>query len=138
MARPGLKFLLPIIALTGFAGNIAFGSQQKPAPAKFYRLHEGKVDAQTYSGFRNYNANCSRCHGPDGLGSTFAPSLVVGLPDIDTFRHVVRDGVMKGNSVMKGFAGDPNVAPYIDDIYAYLQARNDGALGPGRPMRQEQ
>ena len=36
---------------------------------------------------------------------------------------------------MKGFAGDPNVAPYIDDIYAYLQARADGALGRGRPTR---
>ncbi|TIY04589.1 MAG: cytochrome C, partial [Mesorhizobium sp.] len=29
------------------------------------------------------------------------------------------------------------VAPYIDDIYAYLQARADGALGRGRPERLE-
>jgi len=36
---------------------------------------------------------------------------------------------------MEGFAGDPHVAPYIDDIYAYLRARADGALGPGRPCR---
>jgi hypothetical protein len=36
---------------------------------------------------------------------------------------------------MKGFAADPNFAPYIDDIYAYLQARADGALGRGRPKR---
>ncbi|TIX83067.1 MAG: cytochrome C, partial [Mesorhizobium sp.] len=42
-----------------------------------------------------------------------------------------------GPSVMKGFADDPNVAPYIDDIYAYLQARADGALGRGRPERLE-
>ncbi|TIQ52604.1 MAG: cytochrome C, partial [Mesorhizobium sp.] len=31
----------------------------------------------------------------------------------------------------------PNVAPYIDDIYAYLQARADRALGRGRPERLE-
>jgi hypothetical protein len=35
---------------------------------------------------------------------------------------------------MKGFADDPNFAPYVDDIYAYLQARSDGALGLGRPV----
>jgi hypothetical protein len=37
---------------------------------------------------------------------------------------------------MKGFAGDPNMYPYVDDIYAYLQARSDGAVGRGRPQRQ--
>jgi hypothetical protein len=36
---------------------------------------------------------------------------------------------------MKGFADDPNIAPYSDDIDAYLQARSDGALGRGRPIR---
>jgi hypothetical protein len=37
--------------------------------------------------------------------------------------------------VMKGFAADPNIAPFVDDIYAYLQARADGALARGRPRR---
>jgi hypothetical protein len=36
---------------------------------------------------------------------------------------------------MKGFSEDPNVAPYVDDIYAYLQARADGVLDRGRPTR---
>jgi hypothetical protein len=39
---------------------------------------------------------------------------------------------------MKGFADDPKVAPYLADIYAYLQARTDGALGRVRPVRLEQ
>ncbi len=38
---------------------------------------------------------------------------------------------------MKGFASDPNFAPYIDDIHTSLQARADGALGRGRPERAE-
>jgi hypothetical protein len=38
---------------------------------------------------------------------------------------------------MKGFAGDPNVVDYIDDIYAYLRARGDGALGRGRPQKMD-
>jgi hypothetical protein len=50
-------------------------------------------------------------------------------------RRIVRDGQSNGTSVMKGFAGDPNVAPYVDDIYAYLQARTDRALGRGWPIR---
>jgi len=106
--------------------------------AKFYQVVDGKVDTRTYNGFRRYNAGCNHCHGPDGTGSTFAPSLVERLPGVEAFRRVVREGRTNGTSVMKGFADDPNIAPYVDDIYAYLQARADGVLGPGRPIRLEQ
>ena len=34
---------------------------------------------------------------------------------------------------MQGFANDPNVAPYIEAIYAYVRARSQGALDRGRP-----
>ncbi len=71
------------------------------------------------------------------MGSTFGPSLVDQLPDLATFRRVVREGASNGTAVMKGFGEDPNVARYVDDIYAYLQARADGALGTGRPIRME-
>jgi mono/diheme cytochrome c family protein len=27
---------------------------------------------------RRYHARCNHCHGPDGVGSTFGPSLVEG------------------------------------------------------------
>jgi mono/diheme cytochrome c family protein len=107
------------------------------AGGKFYRIVDGKVDAQTYNGFRRYHAGCNHCHGQDGMGSTFAPSLLTSLPGIEDFRRVVSGGRTNGTSVMKGFGDDPNIAPYIDDIYAYLQARADGALGPGRPVRLE-
>ncbi len=107
------------------------------ATGKFYEVVGGKVDARTYNGFRRYHGSCNHCHGPDGMGSTFASALVDRLPGIEVFRRNVRDGVRSGASVMKGFADDPNVAPYIDDIYAYLQARADGALGRGRPERLE-
>jgi mono/diheme cytochrome c family protein len=122
------------------AGAIAAGVWACDASAdagKLYRIVDGKVDAQTYNGYRRYHAGCNHCHGQDGAGSTFAPSLVVRLPGIDAFRRVVKDGRTNGASVMKAFGDDPNIAPYIDDIYAYLQARTDGALGPGRPARLE-
>ena len=131
-----LSFL--VAASMDMVGNATLGLAQEPPAGKFYRIMDGKVDARTYNGFRRYNAACNHCHGPDGAGSTFAPSLVDRLLDVGAFRHVVLDGVAKGNSNMKGFSGDPNVAPYVDDIYAYLQARNDGALGRGRPMKLDQ
>jgi hypothetical protein len=72
------------------------------------------------------------------LGSTFGPSLVDRLLDIEAFRRVVRYGNSTQLSVMRGFDSDPNIAPYIDDIYAYLQARADGALDRGRPFKLKQ
>jgi len=128
-----------VVASSVLVCSLALGAGAawpEEAPAgKFYRVVDGKVDARTYNGYRRYHAGCNHCHGPDGMGSTFAPSLVEQLPDVETFRRIVRDGKSSGTSVMKGFGGDPNVAPYIDDIYAYLQARADGVLGRGRPTK---
>jgi mono/diheme cytochrome c family protein len=104
---------------------------------KYYRITNGSVDVNTYNGYRRYHAGCNHCHGSDGLGSTFGPALISQLPDIASFRDIVRNGKSDGTSVMRGFAKDPNIAPYIDDIYAYLQARADGALGRGRPPVQK-
>ena len=103
--------------------------------ARLYRVIDSKVDARTYNGYRRFHAGCSHCHGQDGLGSTFGPSLVERLPDAERFQRVVREGATGGSSAMKGYADDPNFAPYLDDIYAYLQARADGVLGRGRPDR---
>lgn len=137
-----MRSLQHLVLTALVAHGLAAGSggySQKPAAAdKFYRIVDGKVDARTYNGYRRYHAGCNHCHGPDGVGSTFASSLVARPVDIETFRRVVRKGQSSsGTSVMKGFASDPNFAPYIDDIYAYLQARADGALDRGRPERAE-
>jgi methanol metabolism-related c-type cytochrome len=99
----------------------------------------GKVDWYTFSGYRRYHSECHVCHGPDGAGSTYAPALADSLKTIDyaTFLQTVAQGrknVGGGNEkVMPSFGVNKNVMCYIDDIYVYLKARADGALGRVRP-----
>jgi mono/diheme cytochrome c family protein len=130
-----LALLVAAVALFAGEASIAAGPASDPAGDKLYRIVDGKVDKRTYNGYRRYNSICIHCHGPDGVGGSFAPSLIMAPLGLPAFRQAVLAGVTKGNSVMKGFAGDGNVEPYIEDIYAYLQARADGVLGRGRPAR---
>ena len=134
MTRIRLLALLAIGLVAGEA-SVAAGPDSSAAQGKLYRVVDGKVDKRTYNGYRRYNSICIHCHGPDGIGGSFAPSLIEKPLDLPAFRQVVLAGRTNGNSVMKGFAGDGNVEPYIEDIYAYLQARADGVLGRGRPDR---
>lgn len=135
--RPGGSVLSSVVVL-GLATTAGALSQDGAFAGKFYQVVDGKVDPRTYNGFRRYHASCNHCHGPDGMGSTFGPSLVDRLADAEAFRRIVRNGQSTGSSVMKGFTDDPNIAPYVDDIYAYLQARADGVLGRGRPTKVEE
>lgn len=106
-----------------------------------YVVEDGKVDQGTYNGFRRYHSDCHVCHGPDGLGSSFAPGLIDSLKALsfDEFIGIVAQGreSIAGGKVLKmpGFASNPNVMDHIQDIYAYLKARSDGAIGRGRPQR---
>jgi len=104
---------------------------------------DGTVDWYTYSGFRRYHSECHVCHGPEGLGSSYAPALVDSMKAMDyaSFLDVVTNGRQQVSesqqSVMPGFGTNVNVMCYIDDIYVYLRARADGKLPPGRPKKRE-
>ncbi len=112
-----------------------------PIENPYHVAADGKVDRGTYNGYRRYHASCHTCHGPDGLGSSFAPALVDSLKQLDYigFAEVVVNGRQAegatGNSVMPSFAFDPNVMEYMNDIWGYLRARSDGVLDRGRPQR---
>jgi methanol metabolism-related c-type cytochrome len=104
---------------------------------------DGTVDWYTSVGYVRYGANCLQCHGPDGLGSSYAPSLVDSLKSLSygDFVSVVAGGKKDVNSaqqlVMPSFGTNPNVMCYMDAIYVYLRARSDGALGRQRPDKHE-
>jgi methanol metabolism-related c-type cytochrome len=139
----GCRLWLGVVAAWA-AGMLAVST---PASAqdeeKPYSIVDGKVDQGTYNGWRRYHASCHTCHGPDGLGSSYAPNLVDSLKTMsyDEFAEVVINGRtnVTGSqpSVMPAFGTVMDVATYLDDIYAYLEARADGVLGRGRPARQQ-
>jgi len=112
----------------------------KDGTPTFHIDKDGKVDWYTFSGFRRYNASCIVCHGPDGAGSSYAPALVDSLKAINysDFAATVAGGRKNVNTasenVMPAFGTDPNVMCYLDDIFVYLRARSDGAMGRGRPQ----
>jgi methanol metabolism-related c-type cytochrome len=108
---------------------------------KPYTIKDGKVDKATYNGWRRYTEACLRCHGPDGAGSSYAPSLADSLKTLseDQFKEIVVNGRKNVNTanenIMPQFGEVEDVMLYLDDIYAYLKARSDGVLGRGRPER---
>lgn len=95
----------------------------------------GPIDYTLFSGWKRYHANCSVCHGPDGLGGTFAPALATSLKTLthDQFLETVVNGKQQGELAMPAFGSDPNVMCYIEDIHGYLKARADDKIGRGRP-----
>lgn len=135
------------------------------ATDKPYRIVDGKVDDATYRGWRAYHSACHTCHGKDAVGTDVAPSLVERVAHLSprqfvakvltSYRITVPSGEARaddptgvrspiveevlrresGELVMPAWEGDPKVRPHVLDLYAYLRARADGALGPGEPQR---
>jgi methanol metabolism-related c-type cytochrome len=104
---------------------------------------DGTVDWYTYSGYRRYHSECHVCHGPDGMGSTYAPALKDALKTMSygDFLGVVASGRKNVNTaqenVMPAFGDNANVACYMDDLYVYLRARAHDAVGRARPAKHD-
>src|SRR5262245_35688181 len=104
---------------------------------------DGTVDWYTYSGYRRYHSECHVCHGPDGEGSTYAPGLKNSLRNLSyaDFLSVIASGrknvSASQESVMPALGDNPNVACYMDDLFVYLRARANDAVGRVRPAKRE-
>jgi mono/diheme cytochrome c family protein len=107
-------------------------AQDKPpaaADSKLYTVVDGyKVDSSTMNGFRAWRAGaCDRCHGANQEGMV-GPSLIESLKTLskEDFIKIVRDGRLdKG---MVAFSSSKIVMDNIDNLYAYLKGRSDGAI----------
>lgn len=103
-----------------------------PSAAHPYHVVDGnRVDANTLEGWHTWRAMaCERCHGAtqDGL---VGPSLNADLKTMskEDFKKCVLQGrIEKG---MPNFGGSKMVVENIDNLYAYLKGRSDGAIKPG-------
>ena len=82
-----VAFIWSAVALADGSGDPAAVKQEdgkyfdKDGDPTYKIGPDGTVDWYTYSGFRRYNSECLRCHGPDGSGSSYAPALTESLED---------------------------------------------------------
>jgi mono/diheme cytochrome c family protein len=91
-----------------------------------------------YEGWRQYNANCARCHGQDALPNPVAANLLESLAESgpmrgkDAFVGVVTTG--RTSKGMPAFGKQLDGAK-VDAIHSYLVGRADKKIPAGRPKR---
>jgi mono/diheme cytochrome c family protein len=120
-----MKIVALALPLVLAVSSLAVQAQSTP----LYTVQEGyKVDANTMKGFRTWRAAaCDRCHGANQEGMV-GPSLINSLKVLskEDFVKTVRDGRLdKG---MQSFGSSPQVMENMDQLYAYLKGRSDGAI----------
>ena len=150
---------LALAALVLSVLPLAAHARADPPPGD-YRIEHGKVDRGTYAGWRLFHSACYGCHGVGGGGTDLAPNLVERVKTLTPRAFAARvltsyriallagdangeaqlDEVMRrerGTAVrilMPVWEADPKVNPHVLDVFAYLSARADGKLGPGKPV----
>ena len=138
--RPGFALRTALWAIVA-CGGMAWSGIARAENDPVYAVQDGKVDQHVFNGYRRYGDSCHRCHGPDGVGSSYAPSLTESLKRLtyEQFVDVVVNGrqnvTQAQNNVMPPFGTTEDVILYLDDIYGYLKARSDDKLPRGRPKR---
>ena len=145
--------------------SAAAAEQQGSSKEMPYRVVDGKVDESTFLGWRAFHSACHACHGVDAVGTDVAPNLVervkrlsahdfsvkvltsyrlvfpsseVSGDDLTALRSEFVEEVLRrerGDLIMPAWEDNQKVHAHVLDLYAYLRARADGALGPGKPER---
>lgn len=145
-----------LLALAGCAVEV-----QNRQPAREL-ARAAEPPGSTYTGWRVFQDKCAGCHGPDAQGSERGPDLLPRVRSLGPRAFVSRvltryewevrapapagrdeaalqtlvDDVMarrQGTLTMPAWQAEPRVNAHIMDLYAYLSARAEGTLGPGRP-----
>jgi hypothetical protein len=130
-ATPGAGPATPA-APPGAAATVAPGAAGAGGDTPLYRVVDGnQVDHNTMNGWRTWRAMaCERCHGANQEGLV-GPSLVDDMKTMskEEFTKCVLDGrIDKG---MPNFGGAKSVTDNIDNLYAFLKGRSDGAIATG-------
>lgn len=116
-----------------FAGLLLASSMTIADDSPLYTVVDGdKVDAKTFAGWKTWRAMaCERCHGAKQEGLV-GPSLIDSMKKLskDEFKKAVLEG--RPGTAMAPFNEAKTVVDNIDNLYAFLKGRSDGAIQPGR------
>ena len=113
-----------------------------PVADSYHPPPRDTVDVATYKAWQQYSLQCARCHGEDGQGTSFGPSLLVALrpdghaPSREEFMDILIEG--RNDKGMPSAAKMGIDSVYFDGLYRYLKGRSDGRLHGARPARREE
>ncbi len=116
-------------------------AQESPAPkasATPAAPAVAPMSREIYQGWKWYSVYCDRCHGLDansnaGLPGPDLKASVKALSKEAFFKTVQEGRLPKGMPAW----GTLLTEKQIGEIYAYVHARSDGTLKPGRPDEQQ-
>jgi mono/diheme cytochrome c family protein len=93
------------------------------------------VNAVVYNGWKMFEVYCTRCHGEDAVGSSFAPALKHSVGPDGSIDHKAFWLTVTYGRPAKGMPtwGNLLTPEQKEDIWNYLRARAVGGLAPGRP-----
>ena len=123
--RRGLPLLLLGMTLLLVPSSLP-GQERKPA----------KVSPQEHEGWRQYSVHCARCHGQDVLGNPVAADLLKTTgPGGSSSSQEAFTGVVLNGRTSRGMPafGKTLTPAQTAAIYAYVKARADKKIPPGRP-----
>jgi mono/diheme cytochrome c family protein len=119
-----------LLLMTGMSLTAHAGEQP-------YRIIDGdQLDADTYKGYKLYRNWCARCHGTYAQGMV-GPNLADSLKVIgkQQFFDTVENGKTGTIGSMPSWKSNAQVMEAREQIYAYLKARSDGAIGEVKPKK---
>ena len=119
------------------ATDTTTGKENENEGALYSVIDGNKLDANSYAGFKLYRNWCARCHGTYGQGMV-GPNLADSLNVISEkeFFNTVENGKSGTIGSMPAWKKNPKVMAGRDQLYAYLMARADGAIGVVKPKKQ--
>jgi hypothetical protein len=114
---------------------------QAAAPDPYHPPPRDTVEVSLYKAWQQYMLQCARCHGEDGQGTTFAPSLLVALrpdghvPTQEEFVTILTKG--REDKGMPRQARWALIRCIGTGCTRYLKGRSEGRYHGGRPARRE-
>lgn len=127
------------IVCTASFGLAVLAHAQQPAPdagsadKPYGVVVDGtKVNTRVMEGFRTWRAAaCDRCHGANQEGLV-GPSLLEGMKVLskDEFKKTIAEGRLEKG--MPSWKESRNVMDHMEELYAYLKGRADGAITKAR------